>query len=129
MSPDEILAALAAPEGFPREAMTAAGEHREEMIPVVLDLIERLQRADLNSVSEADRAGFLFVFYLLGEWRDPRTYRPLTGLLRHDPELLDVLLGDALTEATARVIAGVFDGDLQPILDVLEDARSPRQPS
>lgn len=99
MSPDEIFAALAAPEGFPREAMTAAGEHREEMIPVFLDLIECLQRADLHSVADEDRAAFLFVFYLLGEWRDPRAYRPLAGLLRHDPLFLDALLGDVLTEA------------------------------
>ena len=121
MSPDEIFAALATPEGLPREAMTAAGEHREEMIPLFLDLIERLQRDDIDTASDEDQSAFLFVFYLLGEWRDPRAYRPLARLLRHDPDFLEILLGDALTEGTARVIAGVFDGDLQPILNVIED--------
>ena len=122
MTPDEIFAALAASDELPREAMTAAGERREEMIPVFLDQIDRLRHARVETVSEADRSSFLFVYYLLGEWRDDRAYRPLTALLRQDPGFLDLLLGDALTEATARVIAGIFDGDLQPILDVIADA-------
>ena len=64
------------------------------MIPLFLDHIERLKRSGIESVSEEDRSAFLFVFYLLGEWRDGRTYRPLTTLLRHDPGFLDLLLGD-----------------------------------
>jgi hypothetical protein len=91
------------------------------MIPEFLAMIERLQRADVASVSDEDLSAFLFVFYLLGEWRDPRTYRPLLRLLRHEPELLDALLGDAITEGTGRVVAGVCDGDLLPIVEVVRD--------
>jgi hypothetical protein len=72
-------------------------------------------------VDESDLSAFLFVYFLLGEWRDARAYRPLTALLRRDPEFLELLIGDAVTEGTARVIAGVCDGDLQPILEVIED--------
>ena len=121
VTPEQIFTALAKAEGLPRDAMIAAGEHREEMIPVFLDLIHRLRRATPDSVAEDDLSAFLFAFYLLGEWRDIRPYRPLTELLRHDPEFLELLLGDALTEGTARVIAGVCDGDLQPIFEAIED--------
>ena len=51
----------------------------------------------------------------------PARYRPLTALLRRDPDFLELLIGDAVTEGTARVIAGVCDGDLQPIFEVIED--------
>lgn len=37
---------------------------------------------------------------------------------------MDALLGDAITEASARVMAGVFDGDLQPIFGILRDDRA-----
>lgn len=121
MTPEQILAALAVQEGLPREAMAAAGECREEMIPIFLDQIDRLQRADVDTIDEEDRASFLFVYFLLGEWRDVRAYRPLAALLRHDADLLDLLIGDAITEGTARVIAGVSDADLQPIFEVIED--------
>ena len=122
MTPEQIFTALAEAEGLPRDAMIAAGEHREEMIPVFLDLIHRLRRATPDSVAEDDLSAFLFAFFLLGEWRDTRAYRPLTTLLRHDPEFLELLLGDALTEGTARVIAGVCDSDLQPIFEAIEDS-------
>ena len=122
MTPEQIFTALAVPEGLPRDAMVTAGARREEMIPVFLDLIHRLQRADLSTVAEDDLAAFLFVYFLLGEWGDTRAYRPLTTLLRHDPEFLGQLLGDAITEGTARVIAAVCDGDLQPIIDVISDS-------
>ncbi len=121
MTPEQIFTALAETEGLPRDAMIAAGEHREEMIPVFLDLIHRLRRATPDNVAEDDLSAFLFAFFLLGEWRDSRPYRSLTALLRHDPDFLELLLGDALTEATARVIAGVCDGDLQPIFETIED--------
>lgn len=124
MTPEEIFTALAVPEGFPRAAMIEAGQRREEMIPVFLDLIHRLRRAGPDTVAEDDLAVFLFAFYLLGEWRDTRAYRPLAALLRHDSAFLDALLGDAITETTARVIAGLFDGDLSPILTVLDDAKA-----
>jgi Protein of unknown function (DUF1186)/SEC-C motif len=121
MTPDQILAAFAVQEGLPREAMAEAGTRRDEMIPVFLEQIDRLRRMDVDTVDEADRSAFLFVYYLLGEWRDARVYRPLAALLRRDPDFVDSLIGDAITEDTARVIAGVCDGDLQPIFEVIED--------
>jgi hypothetical protein len=121
VTPEQIFTALGEAKRFPRDAMIAAGEHREEMIPVFLDLTHRLRRATPDSVAEDDLSAFLFAFFLLGEWRDPRAYRPLIALLRHDPEFLELLLGDALTEGTARVTAGVCDGDLQPIFETIED--------
>ena len=121
MTPDQILADFSGREDFPRDAMAAAGAIREEMIPVFLDQIDRLLSDEPEAFCDADASAFLFVYFLLGEWRDARAYRPLTALLRQDPEFVDVLLGDAVTEGTARVIAGVCDGDLRPIFSVLED--------
>lgn len=121
MTPEEIIDALAIPEGLPRKAMIAAGEQRDEMVPLFVARIDRLAEASLDTLDEADLTAFLFIYFLLGEWRDARAYRPLTSFLRQDPEVLEHLLGDAITEASARVIAGVFDGDLQPIIDLIED--------
>ena len=121
MTPEEILADFARRNGFPRGALAAAGEDRDTMIPIFIDQIERLLSNEPESFTDADVSAFLFVFFLLGEWRDVRAYRPLAALLREDPEFVDALLGDAVTEATARVIAGVCDGDLGPIFAVIED--------
>ena len=121
MTPEQILDALTFQDELPRDAMLAAGERREELIPLFLACTERLSKASLDTLDEADASAFLFIYFLLGEWRDPRAYRPLITLLKQKPEMLDHLLGDAVTEGTARVIAGVCDGDLQPIIGVIED--------
>jgi hypothetical protein len=119
MTPVEIMAALEAHGPLPREALEAAGQSRDEMLPVFLDYISRLQSSGINDLEGMD--AFIFMFFLLAEWRETRAYRPLAKLLRRDPEFLDALLGDSITEASARVMAGVFDGDLQPLIDILLD--------
>ncbi len=121
MTPEQILADFSRRDGFPRDALAAAGANRDAMIPVFLDQIDRLVSDEPEAFTDADVSAFLFVYFLLGEWRATRAYRPLTALLRQDPEFVDILIGDAVTEGTARVIAGVCDGDLKPIFSVIED--------
>jgi hypothetical protein len=119
MTPAEIMAALEANGPLPREALEAAGQSRDAMVPVFLDYIGRLQSAGIDDLEGMD--AFVFIFFLLAEWRETRAYRPLATLLQRDPEFLDALLGDSITEASARVMAGVFDGDLQPLFGILLD--------
>lgn len=119
MTPAEIMAALEGVGPLPRDALVAAGQSREAMVPVFLDYIGKLQTAKIDDLERMD--AFVFIFFLLAEWRETRAFRPLTKLLRRDPEFLDALLGDSITEASARVMAGVFDGDLQPLFDILQD--------
>jgi hypothetical protein len=119
MTPETILSALEKQGPLPTAALCAAGQSRDDMVPVFLDYIERLQSAD---ISELETFGaFIFIFHLLGEWRDVRAYRPLAKLLRRESDFMDALMGDALTETSARVMAGVFDGDLKPLFQIILD--------
>jgi len=119
MTPAEIMTALEGHGPLPREALLAAGQSRDAMVPVFLDYIGKLQTAGIDELERMN--AFVFMFFLLAEWRETRAYRPLARLVRRDPEFLDALLGDSITEAAARVMAGVFDGDLQPLFDILLD--------
>lgn len=119
MLPATTMAAFEQLGPLPREALEAAGQSREAMVPVFLDYIDRLQNA--TTLDLQDMNAFVFMFFLLAEWHETRAYRPLARLLRRDPEFLEELLGDSITEASARVMAGVFDGDLQPLFDILLD--------
>ncbi|WP_363323985.1 DUF1186 domain-containing protein [uncultured Bradyrhizobium sp.] len=42
-------------------------------------------------------------------------------LLTQAPDIVDAILGDAITATTHRVIASVFDGNLQPLCDIIHD--------
>ena len=121
MTPDQIFARLAVAEGLPRDAMAAAGARRE-----------RWSRSFSTTSTACSARGSRRSARRIGppsssstscsaSGATARAYRPLTGLLRHDPDFLELLLGDAVTEGTARVVAGVCDGDLQPIFEVIDD--------
>ena len=45
-------------------------------------------------------------------------------LLRGDPEFVDTLMGDGITESGARVVVRLFDGDLGPILEAALDSEA-----
>lgn len=124
MTPSEIMRELARDDIFPKAAMAAAGERRDELTPVFVELIGRVGRQPVSSMRDADLIALIPVFYLLGEWRVTHAYRPLLRLLRRPTRALDHTLGDAVTEASFRVIAGTFDGDLQPLFDAVLDQRA-----
>lgn len=124
MTPSEIMHDLARDDIFPKAAMAAAGEQRDAMTPIFLELVARLGRQNISSMREADLNALIPVFYLLGEWRITQAYRPLLQMLRRPTKTLDHTLGDAVTEVSFRVIAGTFDGDLRPLFDAILDLQA-----
>ena len=124
MTPDEIMRDLARDDIFPKTAVAEAGERRAEMAPIFLDLVGRLALQPIAAMKHSDVMALIPVFHMLGEWQDPRAYRPLLQVLRRPTKVIDHLLGDAVTETSFRVIAGTFDGDLQPLFDAIEDEKA-----
>ena len=121
MTPSEIMRDLARDDIFPKAAMAAAGKRRDEMTPIFVELISRIGRQPVSSMRDADLVALIPVFYLLGEWQVTHAYRPLLHLLRRPTRTVDHTLGDAVTEVSFRVIAGTFDGDLQPLFEAILD--------
>lgn len=116
----EIIERLApsGPGPLPVEAIRAARDRKAEAVPAFVELIEALIAG--NDAAREASPVFL-AFHLLGEWRAHAAYRPLTRLLRCDPDRVDAWLGDAVTETSKRVMAAVCDGDPQPLFDVVLD--------
>ena len=116
-----ILHELTYAEGMPVEALGAASERRAELIPLFLREIDDYRGAADRS---AKSTPLFFIFHLLGEWREKSAYRPLTQFLRSPPDDLDDVLGDAITATSHRVIAAIFDGDLEPLFQTILDAKA-----
>src|SRR4029077_4203364 len=58
---------------------------------------------------------------LLGEWREKSAYRPLACLLRLPGEEVNAIIGDGITTTGHRVMAAVFDGDPDPLYQIILD--------
>jgi hypothetical protein len=79
--------------------------------------------ADGEALTE-DEATLLFRgLYILGGRRDPQAFEPLLRLLHRPPDEVEWLLGDAITEALARIAAGIFDGNVEALFAVIVDRR------
>jgi Protein of unknown function (DUF1186) len=114
----QVVEALSEWEGLPVDAIRAAQANRETMAPVFLRSIEEFLSLEGEPVAPA---ALFFMFHLLGEWREKSAYWPLAVLLRLPAEVLDTILGSAITETSHRVMAAVFDGDPVPLYDIIRD--------
>ena len=119
MEPEKILHELTYAEGLPREALQAASAQRGEMLPLFLDEIETYLA--LEPEARAKPTPLFFIFHLLGEWRQKAAYRPLARLLGFPGPEIDRIFGDGITTTSHRVMAAVFDGDPQPLYDIILD--------
>jgi len=119
MDSGAILHELTYANGLPRAALQAASAQRIELLPKFLGVIEDYLGQEPGA--RASRTPLFFIFHLLGEWRERTAYKPLARLLQSPAEETDAIFGDATAETAHRVMAAVFDGDPQPLFDIILD--------
>jgi len=122
MDAGEILDQLTHAEGLPKAALQAASAQRTEMVPVFLNEIDSYLA--LDSTERAKATSIFFIFHLLGEWREKAAYGPLARLLRCREHEVNAILGDGITGTSHRVMAAVFDGDPQPLYEIILDPKA-----
>jgi uncharacterized protein len=84
----------------------------------VVALVERARYEDLDVPS--GRLLFRGI-HILGGRRLCAAYRPLVAFLRGPQDRVEYLLGDAVTENLSRILPGLFDGDEQPLWELVTD--------
>ena len=119
MDAEAILHELTHTSGLPRAALHAASAQRDELLPKFLGVIEDHLGREPSLPTEP--TPLFFIFHLLGEWQERAAYRPLASLLRRSSDEVDAIFGDATTSTCHRVMAAVFDGDPQPLFDIILD--------
>lgn len=106
-------------EGLPVAAIRAADTDRQAVLPVFMAEIERYLAANADDRTRPNP--LFFIFHLLGSWREKSAYRLLATLLHCPPDQIERVLGDGVVSTGHRVMAAVFDGDPQPLYDVILD--------
>jgi hypothetical protein len=119
MDEHSILEAFSQAHGLPRAALHAAAADRTRLAPRFIAQIEEF--LTLPPAERPKETPFFFTFHLLGAWREKAAYRTLAKFLRLPEEHLCPILGDAVTSTVNRVMVQVFDGDPEPLFDVIRD--------
>ena len=122
LSVPEILEELRVLRGyFPLEAIEAAVERRDEMVPELLRILDdAADRPEELLASPAEMAP-IYALYLLAQFREPAAYPRIIRLFRLPNEAGVELTGEVATEDLDRMLATLNFGDLQPIYDLIED--------
>jgi hypothetical protein len=121
MAPSDILADLSA-EGSepPREALESADGHRAVLVEPLLRAIDS-GLANPSGASLEEATLFCYALYLLAKWREPRAYPYVLRWLSLPGEAPFEIAGDVVTQDGGRILAAVFDGDLEPIKRLIVD--------
>ena len=119
MEPAAILEQLTASEDLPKEALRAASDRRADMAPLFVERIESYRGSGLHGAGEPSPAFSSFIFSATGG--RPRPTACLARLLRCPPDDVDGAMGDATMETAHKIIAAVFDGDPNPIYNIILD--------
>jgi hypothetical protein len=118
----EILDELRLNRGyFPREAVEAAVERREEMVPELLRILdEAVERPEVFLAEDAS-FGHIYALYLLAYFREPAAFPRIVRLFRLPDEAGVELTGEIATDGLDRILATLNGGDVETIQRLIED--------
>jgi hypothetical protein len=116
---EKHLQALASERKLPIVSLAFCLIRIEESAPALRAVLERAA----NGEALADNEEMLLFrgIYVLGAARDQQSYPLLLRLLRRPERELDKLLGDPITQDLARIVAGMFDGNSEPLFELIGD--------
>jgi hypothetical protein len=113
MTFEEIITSFADSDTIPVEGMRAALAAPTDFLDKAVPLLERI--AATTSSDEED-ASLTVLVHVLGEIGDGRAFLPLMRVLALPSEELELLLGDAITEALGSVLISLA-GDRAAVLE------------
>jgi hypothetical protein len=116
---EDYLEAIATEERLPKFAIGMCLLRMEEAAPALRAVLARA--ADGEELSDDESTLLFRGVYILGGARDTEACQSLLRLLRRSEAEFDPLLGDSVTEGMARIVAGVFDGNVDALFGLIVD--------
>ncbi len=107
---------------FPTNAVRAAIEQRDAMIPVLLAALQEAADAPAEMARDPNRMLHMYAMYLLAQFCEQAAYPLLVKFFSTPGEISLNTTGDVVTEDLDRILASVCHNDLEPIKRMIEDA-------
>lgn len=109
------------PDRYPAEAVKYALEHKEEAVPELLDIMSHtVENAKALAVDSKFQLHFPAVF-LLAYFHETKAFQSVVRVLSLPDALAFDLYDDAITEDFSRIIASVYDGNLDKVKAVIQN--------
>ncbi|MGC5777982.1 DUF1186 domain-containing protein [Methylobacterium sp. NFXW15] len=115
-----LIEDLAAAVHLPVAALRKALDHSDAVAEATLPV---LVKAATGAELEEREANLLFWgLHIMAKARDTRALGPLLALLRQDIEVVEAVLGDAVSATLSRVLTSVYDGQSEPLFRLILDS-------
>jgi hypothetical protein len=128
MPSDEIAAILQDLEAYdgiyPWEAVNAAMAQREEIIPRLIDSLEKIAAEPTFALEDEDYFLHNYAVMLLGHFREPRAHRAIVDVFGLPDDRALQLFGDLITEHLSTVLFNTCGGNYDLIKKLIVNRRS-----
>ncbi len=105
---------------FPEQSLEQAIVHQETITPRLLEILAAAKEAPEDFIDSGSMAP-IYALFLLAQFREPRAYPLVVDLVSLPEDVVDHLMGDAVTEDLGRILASVCDSDLTLICRMIEN--------
>jgi hypothetical protein len=116
---EDHLEALAIEDRLPVLALGMCLLRMEEAGPALRAVLERAATGE--ELSKEERRLLFRGMHILGGARDTASFRLMVKLLKGPETQLDELVGDELWDGFARIVIGMFDGNVDALFDLILD--------
>jgi hypothetical protein len=106
---------------FPREAVEAAILEQAAITPVLIETLKDCKNNLDELLEDSSYILPLYVLYLLAQFREKAAYPVIIDFFSTPGDAAMDITGDVVTEDLGRIIASVFDGNLTPIKQLIEN--------
>ena len=106
---------------FPRNAFLDAIKYQDEITPLLLEVID--QAGDISNQRNNDPNYILplYAMYLLAQFREKKAFKSMCTFLQSDPDLVEGMLGDTITEGLSSILYSTYDGSIEALCQVIEN--------
>jgi len=107
-------------EGISLERLDELLENKEKYSGELLEILDLTVKNAERLCEEGSFVLHILAMYTLGYFRDKRAYSGIVAIAKLPPVIINPLLEDTITEGLSSIIASVYDGNLQPVKEIIE---------
>jgi hypothetical protein len=106
---------------FPQEALIEAIENREQVIPDLLQVIQKVTDNSQQVIDHEDYTMSSYAMYLLAQFREKKAYQPIIDFFSMPDEKALEIVGDMYVEDLGRILASVSGGEISLLQQLIEN--------
>ncbi|HOJ11142.1 MAG TPA: DUF1186 domain-containing protein [Clostridiales bacterium] len=108
---------------FPYQELEEAIRRKGEITPILLDALDKLVEHPEIATENSDYMLHIYALHLLAQFKEKKAFPKIISSISLDPDDLDEILDDTITEGLASILYSTFDGQLSLLQSTIENPK------